>query len=72
MSAFRDLLKKAGYSLEDLWHYKKDRELIEKMKRKNLRVIEGGKSAAAQGATQEAATSSPSEEVQDQQRKKAA
>lgn len=48
MSRFYDARKRAGYSEEDRWFYHRDRELIEKMKVRKFKVIQGGKSGLSE------------------------
>jgi hypothetical protein len=47
MSVLKDARQKAGCDTEEFWFYQRDRELIEKMKSKNLRVIQGGQSGTS-------------------------
>lgn len=49
MNTLRRNLQKAGYSQEDGYFYQKDRELIEKLKRKgsHLTLIRGGGEASS-------------------------
>jgi hypothetical protein len=42
MSALKVARQKAGCDNEELWFHQKDRELIAKMRRSQLRLIKGG------------------------------
>ncbi len=50
MNSFRDKLKQSGYDAEEAYFYKREQELIEKMREKSkaqLTLIQGGLSEKA-------------------------
>lgn len=67
MKDFKDDLRSAGYSQEEAYFYKLNRELTEKVKRK-FRLIKGGKADSTAVATETRSSASQSQSQNEEQK----